>query len=245
LRGTGSRPPLSEGANNTADSVGCVARAGSRSFRDCVVWAVIIGGHVLLIAYFTMNKRSAQVSADVASPGTLFFIDLPPRPSTAEPVPDVPQLASASMIDPGLPPPAIDSGSTAITLPPVEEGAPGTSAIDWKREAERSAHAVVENAAKSREKHIGEHPPSPFQEKPKPKEFDWDPEPAIAGFAAGFIPYVRIGQRCVVGLGFLGCALGKKPPANGHLFDGMHDPNRQRSSVPDIDTSSALDPQQQ
>jgi hypothetical protein len=46
----------------------------------------------------------------------------------------------------------------------------------------------------------------------------------------------------VVGLGFFGCALGKKPEANGHLFDGMHDPDRQRSSVPDIDTSSALDP---
>ncbi len=45
-----------------------------------------------------------------------------------------------------------------------------------------------------------------------------------------------------MGLGFFGCALGKPPEANSHLFDGMHDPDRQRSSVPDIDTSSALDP---
>lgn len=145
------------------------------------------------------------------------------------------------MITPRLPPPEIDSESTAITLPEEEQG-PGTNAIDWQREAERSARITVEQGAKSREKHIGQHPPSPFREKKKPKEFEWDPEPDKAGFAAGFIPYVRIGQRCVVGLGFFGCNLSKLPEANSHLFDGMHDPDRQRSSVPDIDTSRALDP---
>jgi hypothetical protein len=62
------------------------------------------------------------------------------------------------------------------------------------------------------------------------------------GIAAGFIPHVHIGQRCVVGLGFFGCNLSKLPEANGHLLDGMQDPNRWRSSVPDVDTTSALDP---
>jgi len=220
-----------------------VARGGNRSVRDCVVWAFIIGGHALLILVFTGGKRQVQqVSLNAPSPGVLLLIDLPEQASTPEPATE-PQLASAPLFMPRLAPPEIDTGSTAITLPEdTEQNAPGTNAIDWNLEAARSARAVVERGAKSREKHIGTHPPSPFREKKKPKEFEWNPEPKKAGLAAGFIPYVVIGQRCVVGLGFFGCALGKKPEANGHLFDGMHDPDRQRSSVPDIDTSSALDP---
>ena len=221
-----------------------MARAGNRSVRDCVVWAFILGGHALLILVFTGGKRQVQqVSVNAPSPGVLLFIDLPAQASAPEPAIETPQLASVPVFTPRLPPPEINSESTAITLPEdTGQDAPGTNAIDWNLEAARSARAVVERGAKSREKHIGQHPPSPFREKKKPKEFEWDPEPKKAGLAAGFIPYVVIGQRCVVGLGFFGCSLGKKPEANGHLFDGMHDPDRQRSSVPDIDTSSALDP---
>jgi hypothetical protein len=200
---------------------------------------------VLLIMVFTggSKRQMQQVSVDAPSPGVLLMLDLPPQASASEPAPETPQLGSVPIFTPRLPPPEIDSGSTAITLPEeTEQVGPRTNAIDWNLEAARSARAVVERGAKSREKHIGEHPPSPFREKKKPKEFEWNPEPKKAGFAAGFIPYVVIGQRCVVGLGFFGCALGKKPEANGHLFDGMHDPDRQRSSVPDVDTSSALDP---
>jgi hypothetical protein len=222
-----------------------VTGAGGRSVRDCFVWAVIIGGHALLILVFTSSKRVQSTAVDSPSPGVLLLLDLPSEAESLEPVPQAPQLASVPVITPRLPAPDIDTESTAITLPDeAQPEGPGTNAIDWRREAERSARAVVEQGAKSVEKHIGEHPPVPsaFQKKKPPKEFPWDPEPKKAGFAAGFIPYVVIGQRCVVGLGFFGCALGKKPPANSHLFDGMHDPDRQRSSVPDVDTSRGLDP---
>lgn len=223
-----------------------MTRAGGRSVRDCFVWAFIIGGHALLILVFTSGKRVVQ-TLDVPSPGVLLLIDLPsePEPSSSVPVTEAPQLASVPVIMPRLPPPDIDPNSTAITLPEeTQPEGPGSNAIDWRHEAERSAQSVVERDAKSVEKHIGEHPPVPsaFQKKKPPKEFPWDPEPKKAGLAAGFIPYVVIGQRCVVGLGFFGCSLGKKPPANSHLFDGMHDPDRQRSSVPDVDTSRGLDP---
>lgn len=223
-----------------------MGRRGGRSIRECVVWAFIIGGHALLILVFTDGKRVVQqASTDAPSPGILLLLDLPGQPSAPEPVGEAPQFASVPVLTPQLPLPEIDSeSSTAITLPPETGEAPDTNAIDWQLEAERSARAVVERSRKSTEKRIGVHPPSPFREKKKPKEFDWDPEPGRVGVAAGFIPYVRIGQRCLVGLGFFGCGLGKRPEANGHLFDGMHDPDRQRSSVPDIDTSSALDPQQ-
>ena len=76
-------------------------------------------------------------------------------------------------------------------------------------------------------------PPNPLLpkcRKPKPPP-EWEPQPKKAGFI-GILPYVRVGN-CIVGLGFLGCTVGKSE-ANGHLFDDMNDPDRPRSSVPDV-----------
>jgi hypothetical protein len=220
--------------------------ARGRSVRDCVVWAIIIGGHALLVIVFTSDKRqSLPAVTDVPSPGVLIFLDEPQSEGASAPAPaEAPALASVPLFTPRLPTPETDSGSTAITVPPEEEPeAAGSNAIDWKLEAERSAHVIAEQSSKrGPRRKLGEHPVSPFREKPKQKEFTWDPEPPKAGFAQGLIPYVRIGQRCVVGLGFFGCNLSKLPQGNSHLFDGMHDLDRNRSSVPDIDTSSALDP---
>ena len=69
--------------------------------------------------------------------------------------------------------------------------------------------------------------------KKKPSSFEWNAEPQRAGFENG-LPYVRLGKRCILILGLVGCALGAAPPANGHLFDDLKDPDRDRSSVPDI-----------
>ena len=66
----------------------------------------------------------------------------------------------------------------------------------------------------------------------RPPAFLWSDEPRRAGFAHG-IPYVRLGERCVPMLGILGCEVGARLPPNGHLFDALHDPDRDRSSVPD------------
>jgi hypothetical protein len=66
------------------------------------------------------------------------------------------------------------------------------------------------------------------QHKP---EFGWNRDPNEAGFI-GILPYVRLGKRCIVGLGFFGCAVGKLPQANGHLLDHMNDPDGERFSVP-------------
>ncbi|HYL70687.1 MAG TPA: hypothetical protein VEY89_05230, partial [Candidatus Dormibacteraeota bacterium] len=45
---------------------------------------------------------------------------------------------------------------------------------------------------------------------------------------------MRLGKRCILILGLVGCALGAAPAANGHLFGDLKDPDRDRSSVPDI-----------
>lgn len=44
---------------------------------------------------------------------------------------------------------------------------------------------------------------------------------------------MRIGKRCVVGLGFFGCATGTLPQANGQVLDEVKNTQRLRSSVPE------------
>ena len=74
-------------------------------------------------------------------------------------------------------------------------------------------------------------PPLPKCRQPT-HPFQWRPEPKKAGFV-GLLPYVQLGKRCVLGLGFFGCAVGRLPDANGHLFDDVNNPDRPRGSVPD------------
>src|SRR4051812_6064205 len=78
-----------------ADGGGRVARAGSRSVRDCLVWAFIIGGHALLILVFTgTNKRQALPAlADLPSPSVLILLDEPTQASAADPAADAPSFA--------------------------------------------------------------------------------------------------------------------------------------------------------
>jgi hypothetical protein len=74
-----------------------------------------------------------------------------------------------------------------------------------------------------------EHPPECHHYRtPEP----WRPEVKKYGLYGPF-PYFTLGERCVIGLGFFGCGLGKLAEANGHLLDDMRDPDRPRSSVPD------------
>jgi hypothetical protein len=69
--------------------------------------------------------------------------------------------------------------------------------------------------------------------KKHPSSFQWNEEPHRAGFVDG-LPYLRLGKRCILVVGMIGCAVGALPEANGHLFDDLKDPDRNRSSVPDI-----------
>jgi hypothetical protein len=109
------------------------------------------------------------------------------------------------------------------------------SSIDWSLEAQRSAHraAAADKAPQARA--FGTIPASPYRPcEKRESSFKWDPEPKKAGFAGG-LPYVQLGKRCIVGLGFFGCTLGAMPSANGTLLDDMKTENRERSSVPSSD----------
>lgn len=204
-----------------------VAISDREGFRRGAALAAAVVVHALLIAAWSqlIAKRKPPAAPAQERRSLLVLLDL-----------EVQKRASTDEVRATPPSPQQERDereSTAITLPP---SAPPPSAseartsprIDWALEAERSARATVEETARPGPRNFGPRDaPAPA---PKPPEFDWAPEQS--GFSGG-LPYVRLGKRCVVGLGFFGCAVGELPEPNGELFEGMRDPNRHDSSVPD------------
>jgi hypothetical protein len=106
---------------------------------------------------------------------------------------------------------------------------------DWYGDAALVAKSLAPDLWKELTRRCGEaekrheHPPECHHYvTPEP----WRPEVKKYGLYGPF-PYVTLGERCVIGLGFFGCGIGKLPEANGHVLDDMRDPDRPRSSVPD------------
>lgn len=202
--------------------------ASDQNLRRFVVFALVVGAHVLLLMLPLDVERRERGEREGSDRRTLLIF---PRTPAAE------RRLRRELRQP--PEPAIETNiaieaPTAISVVPLSESStsgPGSApSIDWSEEARRSAAeaaAKVPSPDRSKCDSTGLDDPALPNCKPRP-EFKW--APPKAGFANG-LPYVTLGDRCVVGLGFFGCALGK-PPANGKLFDGMDDPDRDRSSVP-------------
>jgi hypothetical protein len=193
------------------------------SLTQCTAWAMVIGGHLLLFLLFS-NSRPRDIRI-TESGSVLLLLDLTPPPTK---LPARPQRsgttrarAHARFDTPAAP--------TTIGVPAPEEP------VDWRLEAERSAHAISAEVARKEPKCDDSDRPWSLQPKCKKPQRppEWEPEIPRAGFDR-LIPYVRLGKRCILGLGFFGCAIGKLPEPNSHLFDDMNNPDRLRSSVPDV-----------
>lgn len=198
--------------------------------------ALVLLAHVPLVLLFLWGWR---LSRDEPEPA-LIFIGLWPTiaevpeaiaPVSALQVPQRNAQRSATPADenPAPLPPAESAPITAPAGPgtPAESSGPP---IDWRAEGAAAAARQAAPAA-----------PTGFSAPPKvarkacepPKSsWEWNPEPRKAGLTP--LPYIVLG-RCVVGLGFFGCALQKPPEANSHLLDDMRDGKTSPSSVPDPD----------
>ncbi|HVF18019.1 MAG TPA: hypothetical protein VNA21_13960 [Steroidobacteraceae bacterium] len=194
-----------------------------RSYRDWVVSAIVLAGHAALVVLF-VRVRDHERTTDDVSHSKLILIETvyPPRGPTPHPEP---RIVTTTFVH--IPPPRHDA-SAFISPTPTPAIAPR---IDWHGEAERAAHHAIHEAAPTT-RGFERHAPS--EPAPKRHQFEWNPEPKKVGIAGG-LPYVRIGKRCAVGLGFIGCALGDLPAPNGKLFEDMDNPDRERSSVPTLD----------
>jgi hypothetical protein len=195
-----------------------------------VAFIVVAALHFLFLWMLWLREPVTRRVAHSDQSSVLFFIDAPRPIATTTPRVQAPSLR---------PSPTVVAAPIEAT-PEETSAAPApsnpSSAIDWTAQANEAAAAVVDKAIgeETRKSEPEDRPKSflpPCHRKP-PKQFKWQ-EPR-AGFSGG-LPYVRVGERCVIALGFFGCGFGELPPANGDLFEGMDDPERDRSSVPSSD----------
>jgi hypothetical protein len=193
-----------------------------------VALAIVIGGHGLLLLLLT-KPRPMDAKTHSQSSGVLFLLELkpPPKPPSEEPRRvERPERISTSPV------PRESASNQRIEPSTAIEAPPAVPEIDWQLEAQRSAEAMAPGWLEEQRRKCEEAdgPPPPECRKRK-YEFEWS-EPTVG--VAGLLPFVRVGKRCVIGLGFFACGLGKLPEPNGDLFKDMRDPDRPRSSVPDL-----------
>lgn len=183
---------------------------------------------VLLLCY---GRQLWLVTGQSADESLLYVIPFPGTPAhPAHPAQGTLHAPPAAAAASGPPAPAALSAAPAM-LAPREQ-----AHIDWDLEAEVAADEWVGELARHETRKCDDSD-KPGSWLPKCRKhrsgFEWNAEPQRAGFENG-LPYVRLGKRCVLILGLVGCALGAAPAANGHLFEDLQDPDRDRSSVPDI-----------
>jgi len=214
-----------------------VGNAGRSAINRFGLWVLVIGIHGALVLLFAFDRSEerGETEADSQSPMTVVFLDRPPpEPPPEEPKP-APSVAAPRLDIVRATPASSDVPAVASSEPSTSVGTPG--AIDWEHERAITAQAMLPELLKQNQtKCEAERRPGSMLPKCRQpvKVPEWEPEPGRFGID-GLIPFMRIGKRCAVGLGFFGCAIGKLPEADSHLFDEMRNPDRERSSVPEID----------
>jgi hypothetical protein len=138
----------------------------------------------------------------------------PTAPVTAPLVPAVP-------VTPVAPVPESTAPAAVPTLP-----------ADWAERAALAAKRTGERLANPGGESFSP-PPKTIAKPcvPKKKSMEWKGEENPGLHLQNGFPVWIVGN-CTITLGFFACT-GDTPP-NEHLFDDMKDPNRSRSSVPDV-----------
>lgn len=203
-----------------------------KTLRWATALVLAAGVHALLLIWLLASREQDAGRPLMQRVSTiLVFITPPIVQSVPEPKP---REETEKKRTQRSPPPA--PRDTAPSIAPPEPASPAATEahvpkIDWKAQAESSAAAIAENAPVAVEKECGpqsaKDPRTPCR-KPAEK-IEW--KPRRLDFENG-LPYVRIGPKCLVGLGFLGCKLGDKP-VDGSLLEPIDDAERDRTSVPE------------
>jgi len=192
---------------------------------------VVLALHCFFVLLLVMRQPVSRMTTPDVRPGVLFFVEAPRPPPTPLPAIQTRPTRSARVV--------IEATRMQEQPRVVSSPADPPATIDWNAHAAEAAATVVDRAIRQETRKCDpSDSPNSFLPRCKPRspEFEWNPEPPRVGFSGG-LPYVRVGERCAIGLGFFACGFGAKPPANGELFEHMSDPERDRSSVPSTDPS--------
>lgn len=200
----------------------------SRFASRLAALALALAVHTGLLILVRYSHVSAQNDELEPSPSTqLIFIE-----AAAQWIPEPP--VSAIELDGRVAPRAARTLESSERVDAVIVDTPNESGIDWGLQAQQSAERAAPELLEKWQRRCRPKEGVPPEEcTPRAHTFDWNPQPGRVGVDGG-LPYVRLGKRCVLGLGFFACAIGKLPEPNGDLFDGMRDPDRPYSSVPDL-----------
>jgi len=212
-------------------------------FRTSAVAATLLV-HAGLVWLFIEEKQMDRRTAPPDQVMVNVWIHLPaPAPVDREPAmtPDPGDTAIRGVAPADLPvvvPPRADAPTSEpplqplppaelIPSPPSQES---RSDVDWYRQAETRAErlAAVEVEARDIAGRVVQRLREPCQ--PRDSSFEWNPQEERRGLLP--LPFILIGERCGIGLGFFGCNLGALPEPNKHLFDDMQAGRTPRSSVP-------------
>lgn len=203
--------------------------ANDQRLRRFAIFALVCGAHVMLLMLPFETERLEYEETDGDEKRTQLFF--PRTPVTERRSPRDPRPPAAPEMRINI---TVDAPNAISVGPPdgVSTRRSGSApSINWGEEARRAAASAAEKVPipdRSNCDSTGLGDPALANCKP-PSEFKW--APPKSGFSGG-LPYMRVGDRCVIGLGFFGCSLGK-PPSRGDLFEGMDEPGRERSSVPE------------
>lgn len=197
------------------------------SIRSWIARLLVAAGHVIVLLLVLADRPRPPGTADARWPQrlSLRLIETPPVRQPRNTVQSSPRLAAPRSTV--LPPPgaAVPQPAAAAAISPH---------IDWEREAERAGRSGA--ALLPPKNRNCEDTPAPGSMLPRCRDsgrpFEWNPEHGTVEWSGG-LPFVHVGKTCVIGLGFFACGIGGPPPANGHLFDQLHDPDRVTDSVPD------------
>jgi len=179
--------------------------------------AVVIGGHVAVLALFAIHQRDSYEPADDRM--TLIFFDPldetnDSRPADAPTRPAVTRRATLESRPPTAQPAPDDA--TAIVVPQTTPG------VDWYTHAADAARRAATEPT-TRDFGFPRSEPAPRQKK----EFRWDKTHtervhALAGGGIG----IHLSDNCelvIAPFPMAGCAFGKRK-ARGDLFDEMKAP---------------------
>ncbi|MEO8306547.1 MAG: hypothetical protein ABI616_00735 [Pseudomonadota bacterium] len=213
------------------------ARTGIRIRAMAIALAVL--AHTALLWLFIVGGRETRTEPVPQSKLISVWLDLPaPPPPDAALLPPVRPVTSTSSTRSSAghiaePPITVRKSNTPDSLETRATGAAGAAGIDLERELSVVGHSALTAP-----------PAASFSAPPKTarqpcakrkSSMEWNGKQDRRVGMAGPLPYVRLGKRCAVGLGFFGCALDDLPEANSHLLDDMKAADYTGDSVPDPD----------
>ncbi|MGA7541265.1 MAG: hypothetical protein WBW93_21090 [Steroidobacteraceae bacterium] len=192
-------------------------RSNRPSGRVAAASAVLVV-HGLLILLFLRADRGAKASPpqEIVRTGILYLLSLPQqRPKTRAPT------RATTRRRPGRSrrPTGARTPAPAMPQPAPIVPAPYRPRLGWHEAAAEVARALTSRRGTKVRPGSGEHPSSPYRDCEPQAQFAWDPEPTRVGLIDHWLPYLRLGDHCIVTLGMFGCVVGRLPGPNGHLFD--------------------------